>query len=260
MRVQSLGAAGDCLNEGTTHRSVIIVAFRGKGQNPSESLVTLERCFFQMKPQRMMKHNQNNNRRNRSRGNGRKYPNQKGGSFDSNGPEAKVRGNAAQVLEKYQALARDANSAGDRILAEGYLQHAEHYYRILNTENENKERGRQDRDNRDANNSDNSAKDGQNNEGRQASSEDGAQGEKPGRRDNSRRRNQKPKETTDNASESPEAEAVKSESVAVVTSEETVEVVAANDEAPKKPRTRKPRKAPTADTETDATDVPQAAD
>lgn len=99
-----------------------------------------------------MKHNQNN-RRQRSRGNGRRYPNQKGGSFESNGPEAKVRGTAQQVLEKYQALARDAFSAGDRILAEGYLQHAEHYYRIINSENEmagrDGNRGRQQRGNRD---------------------------------------------------------------------------------------------------------------
>lgn len=82
-----------------------------------------------------MKHNQNN-RRQRSRGNGRRYPNQRGGSFESSGPEVKVRGTAQQVLEKYQSLARDAFSSGDRILAEGYLQHAEHYYRILNADNE----------------------------------------------------------------------------------------------------------------------------
>ena len=101
-----------------------------------------------------MKHGQNNNnRRQRSRGNPRRYPNQKGGSFESNGPEAKVRGTAQQVLEKYQALARDAYSGGDRILAEGYLQHAEHYYRILNSENEgggrDNNRGRQSHGNRD---------------------------------------------------------------------------------------------------------------
>ena len=207
-----------------------------------------------------MKHNQNNNRRNRSRGNGRKYPNQKGGSFDSNGPEAKVRGNAAQVLEKYQALARDANSAGDRILAEGYLQHAEHYYRILNAENENKERGRQDRDNRESNNTGDSAKGDQNNEGRQASSDDSAQGEKPARRDNSRRRNQKPNETTETVNDTPEADTAKPEDTVVVTSEESADVVAANDEAPKKPRARKPRKAPPVEVDSDATDVPQAAD
>lgn len=101
-----------------------------------------------------MKHGQNNNRRQRSRGgNPRRYPNQKGGSFESNGPEAKVRGTAQQVLEKYQALSRDAYSAGDRILAEGYLQHAEHYYRILNSESEGSgrdgNRGRQVHGNRD---------------------------------------------------------------------------------------------------------------
>ena len=100
-----------------------------------------------------MKHNQNNIRRQRTRGNGRRYPNQKGGSFDSSGPEAKVRGTAQQVLEKYQALARDAYSAGDRILAEGYLQHAEHYYRIINADNDGASRdgnrGRQSQGNND---------------------------------------------------------------------------------------------------------------
>jgi len=53
-------------------------------------------------------------------------------AFDSNGPEgSKVRGNAQHVFEKYQQLARDASSAGDRVLAENYLQHAEHYFRLL---------------------------------------------------------------------------------------------------------------------------------
>ncbi len=51
-------------------------------------------------------------------------------SFDSNGPDVRVRGNAWQVYEKYQSLARDATSAGDRVMAESYLQHAEHYYRV----------------------------------------------------------------------------------------------------------------------------------
>ncbi len=52
-------------------------------------------------------------------------------SFDSNCGDLRVRGNAWQVHEKYQALARDATSSGDRVLAENYLQHAEHYYRII---------------------------------------------------------------------------------------------------------------------------------
>jgi len=57
-------------------------------------------------------------------------------TFDSNGPEVRVRGNANQVLEKYLALARDAQSAGDRIAAENYFQHAEHYFRIINANGE----------------------------------------------------------------------------------------------------------------------------
>ncbi|WP_165185274.1 DUF4167 domain-containing protein [Caulobacter soli] len=53
-------------------------------------------------------------------------------AFDSNGPEGvKVRGAAQGVYEKYQQLARDATSSGDRVLAENYLQHAEHYFRVL---------------------------------------------------------------------------------------------------------------------------------
>ena len=53
-------------------------------------------------------------------------------AFDSNGPEGvKVRGAAQGVYEKYQQLARDAQTAGDRVLAENYLQHAEHYFRLL---------------------------------------------------------------------------------------------------------------------------------
>src|SRR5579862_342714 len=57
-------------------------------------------------------------------------------TFDSNGPDVRVRGNAYQVFEKYLALARDAHSAGDRVAAENYYQHAEHYYRIINANNE----------------------------------------------------------------------------------------------------------------------------
>src|SRR4029077_10409918 len=52
-------------------------------------------------------------------------------TFDSSRPEVKIRGSAANVYEKYLQLARDANSSGDRVMAENYLQHAEHYYRIM---------------------------------------------------------------------------------------------------------------------------------
>ena len=61
-------------------------------------------------------------------------------NFDSNGPDVKIRGSAQQVLDKYLQLARDAQSSGDRVKAEGYLQFAEHYYRLLNIEQEGNDR------------------------------------------------------------------------------------------------------------------------
>ncbi|MEM9988639.1 MAG: DUF4167 domain-containing protein [Pseudomonadota bacterium] len=71
------------------------------------------------------KRGRNNNNRRRPNGNN---PNR---SMDSTGPEVKIRGTAAQIYEKYQGLARDANSSGDRVRAESLLQHAEHYYRMM---------------------------------------------------------------------------------------------------------------------------------
>lgn len=52
-------------------------------------------------------------------------------NYESNGPNVKIRGNAAHVAEKYMSLARDAQSSGDSVMAENYLQHAEHYNRII---------------------------------------------------------------------------------------------------------------------------------
>jgi len=67
----------------------------------------------------------------RSRGRGRRPQNNHSRAFDSTGPDVKIRGTASHVYEKYLQLARDAGSAGDRVMAENYLQHAEHYFRIL---------------------------------------------------------------------------------------------------------------------------------
>ncbi|MFI5000360.1 MAG: DUF4167 domain-containing protein [Reyranellales bacterium] len=53
--------------------------------------------------------------------------------FDSSGPDVRVRGNAHQVFDKYQALAREAASSGDRIMAEAYWQYADHYFRMIQT-------------------------------------------------------------------------------------------------------------------------------
>lgn len=57
-------------------------------------------------------------------------------TYDSTGPEIRVRGNAHQVLEKYLGMARDASAQGDRIAAENYYQHAEHYFRLINNQNQ----------------------------------------------------------------------------------------------------------------------------
>jgi Domain of unknown function (DUF4167) len=74
------------------------------------------------------------NRRGRGRNNNRKghhHHNPLSRSFESNGPDVKIRGTPAHIAEKYLALARDAQSSGDPVLAENYLQHAEHYSRII---------------------------------------------------------------------------------------------------------------------------------
>ncbi len=85
-------------------------------------------------------------RRGRPRGNGKRFSSGKNQTFESSGPEVKIRGTAQQVHEKYLSLARDALSAGDRITAEGYFQFADHYFRIVSAANGNGQ-ARQDRNN-----------------------------------------------------------------------------------------------------------------
>ncbi len=79
----------------------------------------------------------------RSGGSGRRFRNNRGNarraggnnrnqSFESTGPDVKVRGTAQQIADRYLMLARDASSSGDLVVAENCLQHAEHYQRIVN--------------------------------------------------------------------------------------------------------------------------------
>ncbi len=70
------------------------------------------------------------NKRLRGRS-GRKGPNPLTRSYESNGPDVKIRGTAQHIAEKYLQLARDAQSSGDTIMAESLLQHAEHYFRLI---------------------------------------------------------------------------------------------------------------------------------
>ncbi|MGF1553994.1 MAG: DUF4167 domain-containing protein [Paracoccaceae bacterium] len=73
---------------------------------------------------------------NRARGRGNRKGGGGGGNnlnrvYESAGPEGKVRGTPQQIVDKYLSLARDAQTAGDRVMGENFLQHAEHYQRIL---------------------------------------------------------------------------------------------------------------------------------
>ncbi len=74
--------------------------------------------------------------RSRSKGNRNRSQGNQGGNvvnrvFDSSGPEGKVRGTPQQIIEKYNQLARDAQLSNDRVAAENFQQHAEHYTRLL---------------------------------------------------------------------------------------------------------------------------------
>ena len=78
-----------------------------------------------------MRPQQNRRIRGRNNNNNRRGPNPLSRNYESNGPDVKIRGNAQHIADKYTALARDAQAAGDRVMAENYLQHAEHYVRII---------------------------------------------------------------------------------------------------------------------------------
>jgi len=87
--------------------------------------------------------NNRQNGRRRGRGGGPRSPNQ---GPSGNRQENRSRGNAAQLLEKYKSLARDAQMQGDRVQTEYWLQFADHYYRVLN---ENRARFEEQRPRRD---------------------------------------------------------------------------------------------------------------
>lgn len=77
-----------------------------------------------------------NNQNRGGGGGGGPRPPHRSQTFDSNGPSVKIRGNAYQVYERYLALAREAQSSGDRIASENFYQHAEHYFRVMSANGE----------------------------------------------------------------------------------------------------------------------------
>ena len=97
-------------------------------------------------------HSNNNNNNNNNNNQRQRMGNIINRVFESAGPDGKVRGTPQQIIDKYQALARDAQVAGDRVAAESFLQHSEHYSRLLGEaqrhqleQREREEGARQDR-------------------------------------------------------------------------------------------------------------------
>lgn len=84
-----------------------------------------------MRPQQKSGRSRGNKNRNKGGGGGGGFSHSPNRVYESAGPEGKVRGTPQQIIDKYQALARDAQLSGDRVTAENFLQHAEHYARIL---------------------------------------------------------------------------------------------------------------------------------
>jgi hypothetical protein len=85
--------------------------------------------------------NGQNNKRMRGRNNNNNNGNRRGQNpltrvYESNGPDIKIRGTASHIAEKYLQLARDARSSSDPVAAENYYQHAEHYFRLIATAQE----------------------------------------------------------------------------------------------------------------------------
>jgi len=101
--------------------------------------------------QQQNRHNNNNNKNNRPR---RFTSSNQGRSNDDNANVSRTRRNATMSLEKYNTLARSALSAGDRVLAENYFQHADHYHRVLLSLPPEENRQQNNRENRPQNQAD----------------------------------------------------------------------------------------------------------
>ena len=157
--------------------------------------------------------------------------------YESAGPEGKVRGTPQQIIDKYQALARDYQLSGDRVMAENFLQHAEHYTRILVAAQEAQaERQAQHQANQPQQNNAGGQQQGDQNNGR--SQQNGAQ-------------QPQPSETPDVVSaDQPPADGLAAIDAAQGSAPEIVETPENAPKAPKAPsaaRPRRPRPKPKAD-------------
>lgn len=153
-------------------------------------------------------------------------------NFESNGPDVKIRGNAAHIAEKYQQLARDAQASGDSVMAENYLQHAEHYFRILSAaQAQMPQRTEQNTQNA----------------GNSASQDGGTQSAESGDANAANQGDRGDNQASNNAAAPGEPNA-QSENVEVGEATVTDDAEVKGDaEAPRKPRARRPRRKPQAD-------------
>lgn len=159
----------------------------------------------------------------RGRGRSRKAQNPLTKNYESNGPDVKIRGTAAHISEKYNSLARDAQTSGDTVRQENYFQHAEHYNRIIAAAQQNNQTNSEKSDEQTAeqNSSDEAEQQATNGRAR------GENGRSDGRKNNRRRRQ-------DNRSQRTNGDA----------SEETKQAVTAEDDSNDATAVEKPEKKP----------------
>ena len=185
--------------------------------------------------------------RSRSKGNrNRSVGNNINRVFDSSGPEGKVRGTPQQIIDKYQQLARDAQLSNDRVAHENFLQHSEHYTRMLGEATREMEARREQQE---AN--------------QQQSRDSNRDGNRDGNRDNQRDDNRHQNQRNRDGDQTPNAAAGTGEQPATVApvidagdSDDSGLVTTPEskpDEKPKRPRQRRPRKT---DAEADAAPKP----
>ncbi len=162
--------------------------------------------------------------------------------FDSSGPEGKVRGTPQQIIDKYQTLHRDAQLAGDRVNAENFQQHAEHYIRLLGEAQKEQEARRE-------------AQEAQQRERQKEREERDAQRNAEREERNADRKANKREKQEDTVGDLPrfvtEGESPQPDVIDVGSDGDSglVETVESAPKPPRKPRTRKPKSDPTSEGE-----------
>lgn len=122
----------------------------------------------------------------RGRGRSRKAQNPLTKNYESNGPDVKIRGTAAHISEKYNSLARDAQTSGDIVRQENYFQHAEHYNRIIAAAQQNNQSNNEKSDDQSSDETEQTGSQDQDRQTSGRSRNDG--GRSDGRKNNNRRR------------------------------------------------------------------------